>query len=128
MVAGEDDGGQCRDGQPEVVTDLLLQLPGLPASAPKRDQGILRSLALRDIDQDIPGHGDTEFVCYWQSVLPVAARLVQDKALVLFHRAAAHDMLAMENQVSDPGGGVDIQLRHQLCYAQTGGLVDDQPQ
>src|SRR5690606_40715658 len=60
------------------------------------------------------------------SDLPVAARLVQDESLVSFHRATAHDMLPVKNEVSQPGGGVDIQLSQQLSHAQAGGLRSEE--
>src|SRR5690606_78338 len=87
-VGGKDDVLVGRAYQPGVVDDLLLQLAGPPAGAAERHQVVVRPGAAADVGEYVTRGGDAQALGHLDGGAPQPVGIVQDEALVGFHRAA----------------------------------------
>ena len=128
MIVRKNQVRQRRGREPHIVGDLALQLTRVPACAAQCHQVLLGAFAGGDVGQNVAGHGQAQLRCQGQGVFPLAAAVVQDEPLLLFHRAAAHHVAAVKFDVATAFAHVDAQFFHQVGHAHGGGLVDDDAQ
>jgi glycine hydroxymethyltransferase len=77
-----------RHGQPDVLGDLVLQLPLIPARIAERNDHIARTLPLAHRLEDILGSRQRQLVVYAQGRFPVSGGVVQHKPAFGLHRPA----------------------------------------
>ena len=108
------------DADPRVGFELLLQLPGRPLRAAKRDQVVGRAVTVGDVTQDFHGGGQADLVGDLDRGLVLVVGRVQDEAALLLHRAAAGDAAAGRHV------GVDRQVFQHFGEGQTVvAVIDD---
>lgn len=119
----EEDGRIRRAGQPGILCQFALQLPGGPTGIPEGNQVLGGPALVGNCEKYILGGGEAQFAEI-KSGLEVVSGWMQDKAAISLHRTAAHypQVLAVLCRTV-----VRAQLLKYIGQVQAAGLIDDQP-
>jgi hypothetical protein len=112
-----------RTGEPGVLTNLGLQLPGAPTGASKGDDEVFWSVALADGGQQIDAVAQGQLRIDVKAPLPFQGRTVKNENLVGMHRAAD-----VQRHIGDLVLTTELQLGKHVPQTDVGvEAVDDHP-